>query len=132
MVGANGAMTRHRHRAVRLLFGVLYLTACSSWQSIGAVSPSRFIELDQPERVRVYMRSGGQVDLERPAVDGDELVAPGGFSMPLADVLMLEVQRFDVARTILRVGGAVTAAFVVYVGLCWPDDFDPPGGFICG
>jgi len=131
MVGANGAMTRHRHRAVLLLFGVLYLTACSSWQSIGAVSPSRFIELDQPERVRVYMRSGGQVDLERPAVDGDELVAPGGFSMPLADVLMLEVQRFDVARTILRVGGAVTAAFVVYVGLCWPDDFDPPGGPIC-
>ena len=131
MVGANGAMTRHRHRAVLLLFGVLYVTACSSWQSIGAVSPSRFIELDQPERVRVYMRSGGQVDLERPAVDGDELVAPGGFSMPLADVLMLEVQRFDVARTILRVGGAVTAAFVVYVGLCWPDDVDPPGGLIC-
>jgi len=124
-------MTRYRARAVLLLFGVLYLTACSSWQSIGAVSPSRFIELDQPERVRVYMRSGGQVDLERPAVDGDELVAPGGFSMPLADVLMLEVQRFDVARTILRVGGAVTAAFVVYVGLCWPDDVDPPGGPIC-
>ena len=124
-------MTRYRARAVLLLFGVLSLTACSSWQSIGPVSPSRFIELDQPERVRVYMRGGDQVDLERPAVDGDELVAPGGFSMPLADVLMLEVQRFDVARTILRVGGAVTAAFVVYVGLCWPDDFDPPGGPIC-
>ena len=128
MVGANGAMTRHRARAVLLLFGVLYLTACSSWQSIGPVSPSRFIELDQPDRVRVYMRGGDQMELERPAVDGDELVAPGGFSMPLADVLMLEVQRFDVARTILRVGGAVTAAFVVYVGLCWPDDVDPPGG----
>jgi len=124
-------MTRYCARAVLLLFLLLNLTACSSWQSIGPVSPSRFIELDQPERVRVYMRIGGQVDLERPAVDGDELVAPGGFSMPLADVLMLEVQRFDVARTILRVGGAVTAAFVVYVGLCWPDDFDPPGGPIC-
>ena len=124
-------MIRYRARAVLLLFGVLYLTACSSWQSIGPVSPSRFIELDQPERVRVYMRGGDQVERERPAVDGDELVAPGGFSMPLADVLMLEVQRFDVARTILRVGGAVTAAFVVYVGLCWPDDFDPPGGPIC-
>ena len=124
-------MTRYRPRAVLLLFLVLNLTACSSWQSIGPVSPSRFIELDQPERVRVYMRGGDQVELERPAVDGDELVAPGDFSMPLADVLMLEVQRFDVARTILRVGGAVTAAFVVYVGLCWPDDFDPPGGPIC-
>jgi len=124
-------MTRYRARAVLLLFGVLYLTACSSWQSIGPVSPSRFIELDQPERVRVYMRGGDQVELERPAVDGDELVALGDFSMPLADVLMLEVQRFDVARTILRVGGAVTAAFAVYVGLCWPDDPSPPGAPIC-
>ena len=124
-------MTRYRARAVLLLFLLLSLTACSTWQSIGPVSPGRFIELDQPERVRVDMRGGDQVELERPAVDGDELVAPGDFSMPLADVLMLEVQRFDVARTILRVGGAVTAAFVVYVGLCWPDDFDPPGGPIC-
>ena len=124
-------MTRYCARAVLLLFGLLYVTACSSWQSIGPVSPSRFIELAQPERVRVYMRGGDQVELERPAVDGDELVAPGDFSMPLADVLMLEVQRFDVARTILRVGGAVTAAFAVYVGLCWPDDPSPPGGPIC-
>ena len=129
MTGVN--MRRHRPRAVLLLFLLLNLTACSSWQSIGPVSPSRFIELDQPERVRVYMRGGDQVELERPAVDGDELVAPGDFSMPLADVLMLEVQRFDVARTILRVGGAVTAAFAVYVGLCWPDDPSPPGGPIC-
>ena len=119
------------YRAVLLFFLLLNLTACSSWQSIGPVSPSLFIELDQPERVRVYMRGGDQVELERPAVDGDELVAPGGFSMPLADVLMLEVQRFDAARTIFRVGGGATAAFVVYVGLCWPDDFDPPGGPIC-
>ena len=137
-------MTRYRRRAVLLLFLLLNLTACSTWQSIGPVSPGRFIELDQPERVRVTMQDGTQMELDRPVVDGDELVsrpiirldgdelvAPGDFSMPLADVLMLEVQRFDVARTILRVGGAVTAAFVVYVGLCWPDDFDPPGGPIC-
>ena len=82
------------YRAVLLFFLLLNLTACSSWQSIGPVSPSLFIELDQPERVRVYMRGGDQVELERPAVDGDELVAPGDFSMPLADVLVLEVQRF--------------------------------------
>ena len=124
-------MTRYRARAVLLLLLLLNLTACSTWQSIGPVSPSRFIELDQPERVRVYMRSGGQVDLERPAVDGDELVAPGGFSMPLADVLALEVRRLDVARTILWVGGGATAAFVLHTALCWPDDFSPPGGPIC-
>ena len=91
-------MARYRARAVLLLFGVLYLTACISWQSIGPVSPSRFIELDQPERVRVLLRGGNELELERPAVDGDELVAPGNFSMPLADVLVLEVQRFSLSR----------------------------------
>ena len=119
------------YRAVLLFFLLLNLTACSSWQSIGPVSPSLFIELDQPERVRVYMRGGDQVELERPAVDGDELVAPGGFSMPLEDVLALEVRRLDVARTILWVGGGATAAFVLHTALCWPDDFSPPGGPIC-
>ena len=114
-------MTRHRARAVLLLFLLLNLTACSSWQNIGPVSPSRFIELDQPERVRVTMQDGTQMELDRPVVDGGQLVA-SDVSRPLADVLMLEVQRFDVARTILRVGGAVTAAFVVYVGLFWPDN----------
>ena len=119
------------YRAVLLFFLLLNLTACSSWQSIGPVSPSLFIELDQPERVRVYMRGGDQVELERPAVDGDELVAPGGFRMPLADVLALEVRRLDVARTILWVGGGATAALVLHTALCWPDDSSPPGGPIC-
>ena len=91
-------MTRYRLRAVLLLFLLLNLTACSSWQSIGPVSPSRFIELDQPERVRVLLRGGNELELERPAGGGDELVAPGNFSMPLADVLVLEVQRFSLSR----------------------------------
>ena len=122
MVGANGAMTRHRHRAVLLLFGVLYLTACSSWQSIGAVSPSRFIELDQTERVRVYMRSGGQVDLERPAVDGDELVAPGGFSMPLADVLVLEIRKISLVRSGLAGFGIFVGGIIlIQIGECGVD-----------
>ena len=40
------------------------------------------------------------LELERPAVDGDQLVAPGGFSMPLADILRLEVRRISIIRTI--------------------------------
>ena len=134
-------MTRYRARAVLLLFGVLYLTACSSWRSIGPVSPSRFIELDQPERVRVYMRDGRQVILERPAVDGDELVASGvsivleggrsgptlsarrdalrqRLSWPLADVLRLDVRRFDAARTIVRVGLGALVAVGALVSFC--------------
>jgi len=114
-------MTRYRPRAVLLLFLLLNLTACSSWQNIGPVSPGRFIELDQPERVRVYMRGGDQVELERPAVDGDELVVPG-VSMPLADILRLQVWRFDAARTIKWVGSGFIGAWI----LCclWDGSFD--------
>ena len=104
------------YRAVLLFFLLLNLTACSSWQSIGPVSPSLFIELDQPERVRVYMRGGDQVELERPAVDGDELVAPG-VSMPLADILRLEVRRISVDRTVLAVLGGV--ALVPVAVIAW-------------
>jgi len=103
-----------RYRAVLLLSLLLNLTACSSWQSIGPVSPSQFIELDQPERVRVYMRGGDQVELERPAVDGDELVVPG-VSMPLADILRLEVRRISVDRTVLAVLGGVVLVPVAVI-----------------
>ena len=110
-------MTRYRARAVLLLFLLLNLTACSSWQSIGPVSPSQFIELDQPERVRVDMRGGDQVELERPAVDGDELVA-SGVSVPLADILRLQVRRFDAARTIVRVGPWALGAVGAFLFSC--------------
>ena len=112
-------MTRYLPRVVLLLFLLLNLTACSTWQSVGPVSPSQFIEAEQPERVRVYMRSGGQVDLERPAVDGDELVAPAsGVSVPLADILRLEVRGFSLGRTI-GAGFGVYAAVVVVVWGLW-------------
>ena len=104
----------NKTNAVLLLFLLLNLTACQTWQSIGPVSPGRFIELDQPERVRVYMRDGDQVELERPAVDGDELVVPG-VSMPLADILRLEVRRISVDRTVLAVLGGVALVPVALI-----------------
>ena len=105
-------MARYRARAVLLLFGVLYLTACSSWQSIGPVSPSRLIELDQPDRVRVTMQDGTQIELERPVVDGDELVAAGG-SVSLADVRLLEIGKISMKKTLVRSG---LAGFGIFVG----------------
>ena len=114
-------MIRYRARAVLLLFLLLNLTACSSWQNIGPVSPGRFIELDQPDRVRVTMQDRTQMDLERPAVDGDELVVPG-VSMPLADILRLEVRRFDAVRTIKWVGSGVLGGLSLL--LLWDGSFD--------
>ncbi len=110
-------MRRHRSRAVLLLFLVLNLTACQTWQSVGAVSPGRVIELDQPDRVRV---TGGGV-LERevvsPSVEGDQLVGAGDFSMPLEDVLRLETRGFSLDRTVLLVLGTVVGAPVLYLAI---------------
>jgi hypothetical protein len=107
-------MTRYRARAVLLLFLLLNLTACSTWQSVGPVSLSQFIEADQPERVRVYMRGGGQVELESPSVEGDALVAPN-VSMPLADIIGLEVREFSMDRTMILLGGVAAGVLVVAV-----------------
>ena len=109
-------MTRYRARAVLLLFLLLNLTACSSWQNIGPVSPGRFIELDQPDRVRVTMQDRTQMELERPVVDGDELVVPG-VSMPLEDIFSLEVRGISIIRSALAgfgifVGGIILIQFV--------------------
>ena len=110
-------MTRYSPRAVLLLFLVLNLTACTSWQSVSldVISPAQLIEEDQPDRVRV---SGGDV-LERevvsPSVEGDQLVGAGGFSMPLEDVLRLETRGFSLDRTVLAVIVGVPSAVVVVV-----------------
>ena len=109
-------MTRYRPRAVLLLFLLLNLTACSTWQSIGPVSPSQFIEAEQPERVRVYMQGGGQVELESPSVEGDALVAPN-VSMPLADIIGLEVREFSMDRTMILLGGVAAGVLVVAVAV---------------
>ena len=106
-------MTRHRPRAVLLLFLLLNLTACQTWQSVslGAISPAQFIEEDQPDRVRVLLRGGNLLELENPSVEGDELVAPG-VSIPLADILRLEVRASSRGRT----AGAVAAGlFVLFI-----------------
>ena len=64
---------------------------------------------EQPERVRVTMRDGLQLDIEEPFVSGDQLLGQGwrtlainrlignadNVSVPLADILQLEVRRVN-------------------------------------
>ena len=108
-------MTRYRVRAVLMLFLVLNLTACQTWQSVSldAISPDQLIEEDRPDRVRV---TGGGV-LERevvaPSVEGDQLVGAGDFSMPLSDILVLEVRVTGLIRTALAAWGAGTGLVMV-------------------
>ena len=103
-------------RLVLLLFLLLNLTACSTWQSIGPVSLSQFIEAEQPERVRVYVRGGDQVELDSPSVEGDALVA-SNVSMPLADIIGLEVRDFSLDRTMIVLVGGAAGLLVVAVAV---------------
>ena len=93
-------MTRYRPRAVLLLFLVLHLTACYTWQGVATTSPAGVIEATQPDRVRVVVRGEGEVELENPSVEGDQLLGANGVSLPLADVLMLEIREFNLGRTV--------------------------------
>ena len=108
-------MKRYRFRAVLMLFLVLNVTACQAWHSVSldAISPAQLIEEDRPNRVRV---TGGEV-LERevvaPSVEGDQLVGAGGFSMPLSDILGLEVRGVSMGRTLLMGLGGVLALPVI-------------------
>ena len=94
-------MTRYRIRAVLLLFLMLHLTACYTWQGVATTSPAGMIEATQPDRVRVTVRGEGEVELANPSVEGDQLVGADGASMPLADVLQIQIRNFNLGRTIL-------------------------------
>ena len=50
------------------------------------------------------------LELVSPSVEGDQLVGAGDFSVPLEDILRLEVRGFSLGRTLL-------AGVGVYVGL---------------
>jgi len=119
-------MTRYRPRTVLLLFLLLHLTACQTWQSVSldAVSPAQLIEEDQPDRVRV---TGGDVferEVVSPSVEGDQLVGAGDFSVPLADILRVEVRGLSLGRTILA-GVGVYATVIVAVVVLWALENDP-------
>ena len=122
-------MTRYRLRAVLLLFLLLHLTACSTWQSVNTPSPARFIEAKKPDRVRVITQDGIQVELERPSVEGDELVALGDRSVSLADIALLGVQEFSLWRTVLAGYGLVTGAVAVALALGFSFATSDPGRY---
>ena len=114
-------MTRYRLRAVLLLFLMLHLTACYTWQGVGTTSPAGLIEATQPDRVRVLTPGGVQVELENPSVEGDQLMGADGASLPLADVLMLETREFSIERTLLLAIAIPPLGVVLGMLLCGID-----------
>ena len=114
----NPDMMRHSLRAVALFFCVLSMTACAtnSWQavSLDAISSAEMIEEDRPSRVRVTTSEVTELEVVAPRIEGDDLVAASGFSVPLADILRMEVEGLDLDQTVLRTLGL--GAGVVVLG----------------
>ena len=123
MQGQNSGMKKTN--AVLLLFLLLNLTACQTWQgvSLGATSPAQLIEEEQPDRVRVLLRGGNLLEVANPSVEGDELVGGGYFAAPLEDILRLDIQELHTLRTI---GVGFLVASLLRLGIC-----DPGGAGSC-
>ena len=108
-------MRPYRLRAALLLFLVLNLPACYTWQGVATTRPIELIEATQPDRVRVLKPDGTQVELENPSFEGDQLVG-AVISIPVADVLQIQIRNFNLGRTILAGFGAFWGAMIVIVG----------------
>ena len=124
-------MTRYRFRGIFLLFLMGHATACatSSWQSPSLVaSPDRvvsvadYIEEMQPGQVRITTEDRTQYLLYSPSMAGDEIVSADGLSVPIADIVQLEVwdeddgwSPFAVIGGILLGGLALVLGFVAFV-----------------
>ena len=128
-------MTRYRFRGIFLLLLMGHATACatSSWQSPSLVaSPDRgvsvadYIEEMQPGQVRITTEDRTQYLLYSPSVAGDEIVSADGLSVPIADIVQLEVwNKVNIGRRVAIVVGGL------YLGL-WAileiSDFQMAGG----
>ena len=125
-------MTRYRLRGIFLLLLMGHATACagggSSWQrpSLTAspdrgVSVADYIQEMQPGQVRITTEDRTQYLLYSPSVRGDEIVSADGLSVPIAEIVKLEVQAFDVAGSTLKTTGfilvAIPAAMTLVVAL---------------
>tara|TARA_B100001123_G_scaffold139647_1_gene162267 strand:- start:3089 stop:3373 length:285 start_codon:yes stop_codon:yes gene_type:complete len=81
---------------------------------LDAISPAQLIEEDRPSSVRVTTSEVTELEVVAPRIEGDDLVAASGFSVPLADILRMEVEGLDLDQTVLRTLGL--GAGVVVLG----------------
>ena len=113
-------MTRYRFRGIFLLFLMGHATACASSYKITGLSPSPnrgesvadYIEERQPELVRITTEDRTEYVLHSPSVVGDGIVSENGLSVPIADIVQLEVwNKVNIGRRVAIVVGGL------YLGL---------------
>ena len=129
-------MTLYRFRGIFLLLLMGHATACatSSWQSPGlTATPDRgvsvadyadYIQEMQPDQVRITTADADltQYLLYSPSVVGDEIVSADGLSVPIAEIVKLEVQAFDVVGSTLKTTGLgvlLALGGVIVVAMAW-------------
>ncbi len=83
-----------------------YLSACMSWQTQEA-SPEQVLAEDEPDKVRVTLTDGSQLEVYQPSVSGDTLTGlreGEQVSIPLASVTQLELREGDTGKSIAAAG----------------------------
>ena len=109
-------MNHNRAKSTLLVVLLFNLTACqaSSWKSVSLdnLTPAQFIEAGKPESVRVVLRNAPAepVELTRPVVDGSTIRALDGVTVPIADILGIQLYQTDALRS-------AGASFLVVAGL---------------
>ena len=126
-------MTRYRFRGIFLLLLMGHATACAStsWQSPRStdspdsdVSFVDYIQIEQPEQIRITTEDMTQYVLYKPSVEGDEIVTSVGEvrSVPIADIVKLEVMTINGAKvfaSILAVPLVGVAGLFMLLALTW-------------
>ena len=126
-------MKDKRGKGILLLGLLINLTACqaSSWQSVslGNLTPAEFIEEGKPESVRVILSDAPaeHVELIGLVVDGSTLRALNGVTVPIADILGIQLYQTDAIRSagasVLVVAGLATALIAAVLIDCPPNDY---------
>ena len=112
------APIRDHRRIIAVLLLLLYLPACTSWQ-VGTTSPEQLFEDDPPDKCRITLTDGSEVELMSPVIRADSLVGtPKGDSVrvaiPLSEVLLVEVRKPNNKGLIIAVSIVVLVGVVVY------------------
>lgn len=109
---------------VTAVISAVYLSSCAGWQAMPEIQPRA---IEKAGTVRVTLKDDRTFLLERPSIVGDRLVGtekvPAGWqriqshlvSLPLADILRVEVERINGGNTLafLLLGGVMTVVIGV-------------------
>ncbi|HUP18914.1 MAG TPA: hypothetical protein VM778_03050 [Gemmatimonadota bacterium] len=103
---------------------LLTLAGCMTWKA--GEGGTEAVLAGRPDKVRVLLANGNQVELDSPVLSGDSLLGLSSgrrMAVALERVRGVEVRRFSVARTALFVGAGVTA---VIIAVNVSEDDSPP------